>query len=198
MMVNKRIVAVFDFDGTITTKDTFVDFIRFCYGPMKCYWGFLLHLPLILLMKLHFYPNWKCKQKVFKWFFSDVLYSDFSRSCEEYSLHSDNLLRKEVVSEICELKSNGATIYVVSASITDWVRPICLPLGVDVVLGTEVEINQLHQLTGNFSSKNCYGQEKVERLLRVEPKRSDYYLIAYGDSRGDKEMLEFADKSVWV
>jgi phosphoserine phosphatase len=44
-----------------------------------------------------------------------------------------------------------------------------------------------------FISKNCYGQEKVNRLLEVEPDRKNYYLYAYGDSRGDREMLAFAD-----
>ena len=46
-------VAVFDFDGTITRKDTLIEFIRFAKGSAALYWGLLLHLPWLILMKLH-------------------------------------------------------------------------------------------------------------------------------------------------
>lgn len=54
------------------------------------------------------------------------------------------------------------------------------------------------RLTGKFSSKNCFGQENVNRLLEKEPQRDSYYLYAYGDSNGDREMLAFADEGVNV
>ena len=84
----------------------------------------------------------------------------------------------------------------VSASVEEWVAPWCLNLGVDKVLTTKVEVKE-GRLTGRLLSKNCYGQEKVNRLLEVEPERNSYILHAYGDSRGDKEMLAFADFPVW-
>jgi phosphoserine phosphatase len=62
------------------------------------------------------------------------------------------------------------------------------------VLGTQIEVID-GKLTGRFLSKNCYGQEKVNRILSLYPNRQDYHLTAYGDSRGDKEMLAFADES---
>lgn len=46
-------------------------------------------------------------------------------------------------------------------------------------------------LTGRFLSANCYGQEKVNRLLEKEPERDSYILYAYGDSRRDRELLAF-------
>jgi phosphoserine phosphatase len=49
------------------------------------------------------------------------------------------------------------------------------------------------RLTGRFLTKNCYGQEKVRRVTQVLPKRDNYILVAYGDSRGDKELLDYAD-----
>jgi phosphoserine phosphatase len=62
------------------------------------------------------------------------------------------------------------------------------------VVGTQIEVID-GKLTGRFLSKNCYGQEKVNRILSLYPNRQDYHLTAYGDSRGDKEMLAFADES---
>jgi phosphoserine phosphatase len=89
--------------------------------------------------------------------------------------------------------SQSHKVYVISASIEEWVIPCCRVLGDITVLATKVKPD----LSG-FISKNCYGQEKVNRLLEMEPERKTYTLYAYGDSRGDKEMLEFADFSTFV
>ena len=66
------------------------------------------------------------------------------------------------------------------------------------MLATEVEVDDDGRLTGRFKTKNCFGQEKVDRLLQAEPHREDYFLTAYGDSRGDRELLAFADEGVNV
>ena len=50
-------------------------------------------------------------------------------------------------------------------------------------------------LTGNFLTKNCNNAEKVNRILESFPNRKTYYLIAYGNSSGDQEMLNMADES---
>ena len=99
-------------------------------------------------------------------------------------------------------------VFIVSASIDNWVRPffdIRNLKGVQV-LGTQIEVED-GKLTGRFKSNNCYGAEKVCRITealsasrtadtgdRTFPDRSLYEIEAYGDSRGDKEMLAFADK----
>lgn len=54
------------------------------------------------------------------------------------------------------------------------------------------------KLTGRFSSPNCYGAQKVDRLLEVYPQGNISYLYAYGDSQGDKELLEFADEGFYL
>lgn len=61
-----------------------------------------------------------------------------------------------------------------------------------------MEIDSFGYLTGRFITLNCYGQEKVKRLLEIEPDRKEYILVAYGDSRGDKELLEFADHGILI
>ena len=87
----------------------------------------------------------------------------------------------------------GHKVYVISASIEEWVKPFFHTLGDVTVLATKVKPD----LSG-FASNNCYSQEKVNRLLEVEPERNTYTLYAYGDSRGDKEMLAFADFPTFI
>ena len=65
-----------------------------------------------------------------------------------------------------------------------------------VVLGTKVETRD-GRLTGRFATPNCYGPEKVRRIREVFPDRDNYHLTAFGDSRGDKEMLDYADQGYY-
>lgn len=192
-----RKVAVFDFDGTLTTKDTLLEFIKFTHGAAALFIGLCVFSPIIALMKLHLLPNWKVKEMFFSWFYEDMEYSNFVECGDKFADHVESIRKESTIIQLKELQAQGANIYVVSASIDDWVRPFCKRLGVKEVLGTKVEIKD-GKLTGRFLTKNCYGQEKVSRLLEVEPNRKEYYLYAFGDSRGDKEMLEFADKGTKV
>ena len=52
-----RTVAVFDFDGTLTTKDTLLLFIRYSCGTIRFMFGMALYSPLIVMMMLRLYPK---------------------------------------------------------------------------------------------------------------------------------------------
>lgn len=184
-------ILFFDFDGTITTKDTLLEFILYSCGKVRFLLGFLLYSPLLILMKFGLYPNWKAKQHVFSYFFRGMKIDDFDSVCRRFAVDCRYLLRPEAVKDIETAMTEGIKVYVVSASIDNWVQPF---FEFAKVLGTQIEvINGI--LTGRFMTPNCYGPEKVRRIKEVltEP-RSHYYIIAYGDSRGDKEMLDYADE----
>ena len=186
----KKIYA-FDFDGTLTTKDTLLEFIRFAKGTLAFGLGFLRYTHLLVLMKLGFYPNWKAKQKVFAHFFKGMSIDDFDALCQEFAASSKHLLRPKGIEAINKAQSEGSEVLIVSASIDNWVQPFFANVK---VLGTQIEVVD-DKLTGRFLTKNCYGQEKVNRILTLHPNRQDYHLTAFGDSRGDKELLAFADES---
>ena len=198
--MKKRIYA-FDFDGTLTTRDTLIAFIRYAKGTGAFVLGFLRHAHLLVLMKLGLYPNWKAKQKVFSYFFKGMSLGDFDTLCQRFAADNRQLLRPEGIRTLEQAGEEGADIVIVSASIDNWVKPFFTsPDGLAdnlpkiTVLGTQIEIAD-RKLTGRFLTKNCYGQEKVNRILALYPNRSEYTLTAYGDSRGDKELLVFADEA---
>jgi HAD superfamily hydrolase (TIGR01490 family) len=194
----KRIVVVFDFDGTLTTKDTLLEFIKYACGKWYFYWGFLLFSPILILMKLHLFANWKAKEMVFTYFFKGMPYERFRRLGLDFTGVVERIKRIDVVEKLQQHVSEGHDVYVISASIEDWVRPWCEKFNVKEVIGTKIEVDKNGKLTGKFLSKNCYGQEKVNRFMKAEPYRNDYTLIAYGDSRGDKEILSFADEGRYI
>lgn len=204
----KRVFA-FDFDGTLTTRDTLLSFIRYACGVPRFLLGFLLYSPLLVLMKLRLYPNGEAKQRVFSWFFRGMTIDVFDALCQDFAHTHRHLLRPETVCLLEQALAEGSEVLVVSASIDNWVKPFfILPHKnqasgsaalhskepVPLVLGTQIEVID-GRLTGRFLTPNCYGQEKVRRILALHPDRSNYHLTAYGDSRGDRELLAFADEA---
>lgn len=196
--MQKRIVAVFDFDGTLTTKDTLLEFIKYACGKKSFYWGFLIYAPILVMMKLHLYPNGKAKQKVFAHFFKGKKYDWFTEKGKRFASIIEQFERNDVIDKLVDHIHHGDTVYVVTASIEEWVRPWCERHQIDYVIATKVETDGKGIITGKFLTKNCYGQEKVNRLLEIEPHRSNYYLYAYGDSCGDREMQALADERFFV
>ena len=181
----------FDFDGTLTTRDTLIAFIRYACGTSRFLLGFLLHAPLLVLMKLRLYSNGKTKQRLFTWFFQGMSIETFDALCQSFALSHRHLLRPETVRLLQQALSEGSEVLVVSASIDNWVQPFFPAV---TVLGTQIEVID-GRLSGRFLTPNCYGQEKVRRILALHPDRSAYHLTAYGDSRGDRELLAFADEA---
>ena len=186
-----RQIVAYDFDGTLTTKDTLIEFIRYACGTGAFVKGFLRYAHLLVLMKLGLYPNWKAKQKVFAYFFEGMKIEEFDGLCQRFAKDNQHLLRPKGIEAIQQALDKGAEVLIVSASIDNWVQPFFAEVK---VLGTQVEVID-GKLSGRFLTKNCYGQEKVNRILALYPNRSEYHLTAYGDSRGDKELLTFADES---
>ena len=193
-----RKIYAFDFDGTLTTKDTLLEFIRFAKGSGQMFRGFLLFSPLLILMKLHLFPNWKVKQKIFSYFFKGMKIDDFNALCTRFAERNKHLLRPAGIEKVRQaIDEEHNTVLIISASIDNWVQPFFDEIDKKIqVLGTQIETKE-GRLTGQFTTKNCYGEEKVNRLTALYPHREAYYLIAFGDSRGDKELLTFADKAYY-
>lgn len=193
----KKKIYCFDFDGTLTTSDTLLEFIKYAKGRGRFLMVFLMYSPLLVLMKLHLYPNWKAKQQIFAHLFAGMRIEKFDALCRGFAEESQHLLRPKGITLLHEALVAGAQVFIVSASIDNWVRPffdIRNLKGVQV-LGTQIEVED-GKLTGRFKSNNCYGKEKVHRIAEALKsfERSEYEIEAFGDSRGDKEMLAFADK----
>lgn len=193
-----RKIAVFDFDGTITRKDTLLEFIKFSKGKWALLKGFLYYSPLLVAYKLGLYPNWKVKQKIFSYFYKGIELTKFNQLCKDFfNSEKDKLLYASAIKQIQKYKEEDVTTIIISASIINWVEPFGRYLNIDTILGTTIETDKTDKLTGHFLSPNCYGIEKVKRLKEVLPQNEKYYIIAYGDSKGDKELLKYANQGFY-
>ena len=189
-------VYAFDFDGTLTRRDTLIEFIRFVKGDKAFLLCFLRYSPLLVLMKLGLYPNWKAKQRVFSHCFRGMAVDTFNSLCSRFARDKARLMRPKGMKKLREVLAEGGKVVIVSASVNNWVEPFFEGIGGVYVVGTMVEERE-GVLTGRFLTKNCYGEEKVTRLLQLFPERTQYWLTAYGDSRGDFELLDFANESYY-
>ncbi|MDR1810436.1 MAG: haloacid dehalogenase-like hydrolase [Prevotella sp.] len=188
----KKIIAAFDFDGTITTKDTLFDFIAFYHGKVKLLLGLVILSPVLVLYLLKIVKNSTAKQSMFAYFFKGEPISVFERKCQVYADRIAEISRPEVLELLQEHQSRGEQVVIVSASIDRWIVPWATRMNIETVIGTTVRVEN-GCVERHFLSANCYGQEKVSRLLELFPNRKDYVLYAYGDSSGDNELLAFAD-----
>ena len=187
-------IAVFDFDGTITNKDSLMEFLKFTQGSIKLYWGLFILSPLLALYLLKIIPNYRAKQILFSWFYRGWDIGRFNARCSEFSAIINNAIRPKALQQINTYLAQGVKVVVITASVENWILPWARANGINEVIGTRIAVDNHNRLTGRFLSKNCYGQEKVDRFLEKFPHRGNYTLIAYGDSRGDKELVAFADE----
>ena len=193
----------FDFDGTLTTSDTLLLFIRHARGRWALLGGLLLYSPRLVLMKLGLLDNGRTKERLFGHYFRGMLERDFDALCTSFARSHAHILRTEGLRTIRQALERGERVVVLSASIDRWVQA-CLNQFIDdtthfKVLGTQIEVAN-GRLTGRFGTPNCYGQEKVRRLkewLESEKvgTKGALEMIAYGDSHGDKELLAMAKES---
>ncbi|WP_158624795.1 HAD family hydrolase [Gynurincola endophyticus] len=191
-----RKIAFFDFDGTITTKDTFVEVIKYAKGKFRCYLGFAFLSPYIVGFKLKIISNQRAKERVLRWFFRKMPQQQFENICQGFAEeYLPTLLRPKAIVEIDALIGEGTEVVIVSASPQDWIIPWAQERNIPV-LASRLAYKDL-RVTGKLIGKNCRGTEKVKRIV-AQYNLDDYdEIYAYGDTSGDTQMLSIADKKFY-
>jgi phosphatidylglycerophosphatase C len=192
----KKKLVLFDFDGTITTKDTLLEFIIFYHGRRTFLTGLLVLSPILILHLLKVIKNWKAKQIFLAWYLKGETIDRFNEQCKQFAEKKiPVLIRPGALLAIEQYKREGHTVAVVSASAENWVKPWCDLHGL-ICIATKLEVRN-NKLTGNLSGKNCYGPEKCTRINEIFNLADYEAVIAYGDTSGDKEMLALAHQKFY-
>ena len=188
-----------DFDGTLFKKDSFPLFIKFHHGILKLYFGYFIFSPLIILYYLNLFDGGKLKQKMFSYYFKNFTKTKLEQLGEQFCnkvLLKDELINKDLLKTLTELKNKGAEISIVSASLDIWIKPLSDHFNYTNIC-TEVNyINNIYQ--GDFLTKNCNNIEKKIRVMQRYDLSLYKEIIAYGDSNGDKYLMELATSKNWV
>lgn len=185
-------LVLFDFDGTITRKDSLKEFLFFYHGRFKVILGLIFLSPILVLYALKILPNHLAKQFLLRYFFKNEQVSFFNAKCKDFvAQRIPRILQAEAITRITQHLDNNETVVVVSASPENWIKPWSDQMGL-LCIATQLEVIE-NKITGRYSGSNCYGEEKVRRIKERFDLSQFEKIIAYGDSPVDHEMIEIAD-----
>jgi phosphatidylglycerophosphatase C len=189
-----RPIVAFDFDGTLTTKDSFTGFLAWRVGSSRYAAGVAAMAPALAAYLLH-RDRGRLKAAAVRQFLAGLSRDELDASARHYAeIHARKLLRPDAVRAWKRWQAQGAQLVIVTASPEPVVAPFARGLGCDLLLGTRLEFDAMDRLTGRLDGPNCRAEEKVRRLKAVFG--DDVHLeAAYGDTSGDHAMLKLADEA---
>lgn len=193
-------VAAFDVDGTLTTRDCVVPFLR-RVAPRLAPLGPLTRRSAHLVASLARRDRDRLKQLAAESVFTGRDVAVVEAVAKAYAAHvHGQWLRPDTVARLDAHRRAGSHVVLVSASFEVYLHPLGDLLGVDGVLGTRLGVRD-GRFTGHLDGPNCRGPEKVTRLHAwldaTMGGRAASHVTAYGDSNGDRELLCDADVAVW-
>lgn len=191
-------MVFFDFDGTLTSKDSFLLFARHAVGLRRLLTGLVKSFVPLVKWKLRKISGSEAKEILFGKLYKGMARHEFESRCKSFASIIDRHLRSEVYEAFKLHLDQGSRVVIVSASIEDWIKPWAEKEGEVKVIATEVETDREGRLTGRFKTPNCKGMEKIRRIREEVPDLDQYEIWAYGDSDADKPMLSMAAKAVKV
>ena len=185
-------LILFDFDGTLTKKDSFAEFLKFTHGKFRFYLGLIWLAPKLIAWRYGWISAQDGKVMVLKHFYKNKTKKQLETwgktFCETIV---PTILFKESMPTIQQYQSQGHHIAVVTASLDTWIAPFCNAHNLDLISTRLAYENGVFK--GQLVTKNCNFKEKAKRIKAAYDLSRYSDIIAYGNSKGDKVMLELAD-----
>lgn len=184
-------LAVFDLDGTLTRRDTMWVFIRYTHGAVRFFWGLFCNMPWILCMFAGLYDRQRAKERLLAHYYRGWRRDRWEDAGRRFAQEkAESLWRQELRERLRRHQEAGDTCVIVTASLEIWAQPLAQVLNCPLI-GTRPAYTD-GKFAGYFEGKNCYGEEKIARLMaaglaEIQPRS------AYGDSSGDAALFEWAD-----
>jgi phosphatidylglycerophosphatase C len=193
------VVAAFDVDGTLTTRDCVRPFLERVAGRRRMLTS-LMRRPLATVVAAVRRDRDRFKEIIVGGSLRGKLITDVERTGEQFAQYVlVNWLRPDTLRRLRWHQQAGHRTVIVSASLAAYLRPLALRLGIDDVLCTD-STRSGDRYGDRLNGPNCRAEEKRRRLdLWLEERRwAQAEVWAYGDSAGDLELLARADHPVWV
>jgi len=191
---DRRGVAAFDFDGTISRRDTLGPFLARVAGTNALVRTLLTRTPQFAAVTLGRADRDLEKQAVIARLLGGRTAESVAAMGRAYAEHlwNQQRFRPEILERLQWHRERDHEIVIVSASLDSYLVPLAPRLGVAHVISCSLEADASGLVTGRLLGGNVRGEEKAVRLrqwLGADPAE----LWAYGDSSGDDELLAMAD-----
>jgi phosphatidylglycerophosphatase C len=189
--VTLRPIVAFDFDGTLTVRDSYTAFLKWRAGPRRYAAGMIRLIPAALTYLIR-RDRGRIKAAATRDFLRGVPRAKLEADARAFAGQvSRSLFRPDAVAAWKRWRTEPVRLVIVTASPDLVVGPFARGLGADALLGTELAFDAQDRATGGFATANCRGPEKVVRLRAAFGDEVEIR-AAYGDTAGDKEMLAIA------
>ncbi|HEY2650130.1 MAG TPA: HAD family hydrolase [Puia sp.] len=194
--MNGRKIAFFDFDGTITSKDSLPEIIKFIKGRAAFYLGLILNIYWFPAYQFNLISADRLKEKILSYFFSGMPEVIFQTQCDRFAgINLPALIRPGVFTEFDRLRKDGFEMVIVTASAENWIRNWAKQNTLDLI-ATKLETKN-GVMTGKLEGKNCKGEQKVV-CIKQKWNLTDYEEIyVYGDTPADRPMMALATRSFY-
>jgi phosphatidylglycerophosphatase C len=193
-----RPVAAFDFDGTITQRDTLLGYLLAVAGRSRTLAAATRHSIAMARGLRDDFARDAAKEQVVGRVVRGRSLEDLDEAGRDYADRLPPRFRPDVVERIAWHRDQGHELVIVSASLVHYLRPVASELGFDDVIGVELEFDADRGATGRLARPNVRGQQKAVRLQEWFADRPATELWAYGNSSGDEELLAMADHATWI
>lgn len=185
-------LALFDFDGTITTREMLPAFVYSAVPPARLRIGKLLLAPWVAGYKFGWVSGISIREKIAHAGFRGMREADYLAAGERFAHEAlAPVLRPEAMARIAWHKDRGDTVAVVSGGFDVYLSHWCRTHGLELIC-SKLEVAD-GVLTGRYDGAQCVRDEKPRRV-RERYALDDFDAVyAYGDTPEDFELLEIAD-----
>lgn len=189
-------LALFDFDGTITSSDTWTPFMRAAVRPVRMVAGGVIMSPVVLGYQLGMVSASTARQAVVRVGFHGTDAATIRKLGVHYAATMlPRTMRQLALERIAWHRAQGDHIVVVSGSLDVYLGPWCAARGLDCICSALEERGG--RLTGRYVKGDCSGPEKVRRIRQGYDLTRYSVVYAYGDSGEDREMLALAHRKYY-
>ena len=184
-------LALFDFDGTITTREMMPAFVYSAVPPARLRIGKLRLAPWIAGYRLGWVSGISIRERIAYAGFRGMREADYLAAGERFAREAlPPVLRPEVMARIDWHKQRGDTVVVVSGGFDVYLSHWCRTHGLELIC-SKLEVTD-GALTGRYDGEQCVREEKPRRV-RERYAFDDYDAVhAYGDTPEDVALLEIA------
>lgn len=183
------VIAAFDFDGTLTHRDTLIPFLaHLSWGRLLA--ALLCAAPALAGFVLRMRSNEEAKAALCRGALKGRSHSELARIARAWAPAIP--LRRTLVERLRWHQQRGDHCVLVSASPDIYLEAVSRHLCFDDLICTRMAVDEKGRLSGDFDGPNCWGAEKMRRLIECFGPPERYELYAYGDSRGDQWMIDAA------
>jgi phosphatidylglycerophosphatase C len=184
-----RVIAAFDFDGTLTQRDTFVPFLAHL-SWVRFLTALLQTAPALAAFAMRLRSNEDAKRSLCRAALRGRPRAQLAHVARAW-VHTIPL-RPALIDRLRWHQQRGDRCVLISASPDIDLEEVARYLGFDDLICTRMAVDAQGRLTGDFDGHNCWGPEKLRRLTERFGGTDQYELHAYGDSRGDQWLIDAA------